>query len=162
MNPCSCGYYPDRNKCKCNEVDIKRYLGKISRPLLDRLDLLVEVSSIDYKKVKSEKKGESSDSIKARIETARKIQEKRFMGKSIQFNAYMSEGELKEICILDKEGEDILEKAYKLYDMTVRGYHKVLKVARTIADLEESELITSKHICEAVCYRSLDKKYWGN
>ena len=128
---------------------------------MDRLDLIVEVSSIGYKKVKSEQKGESSDEIKERVEKAREIQRRRFKGKSIEFNSRMTEGELKQFCVLDAAGEDLLEKAYELYDMTVRGYHKVLKVARTIADLDKSEVITSKHISEAVCYRSLDKKYWG-
>lgn len=162
MNPCKCGYFPDRNRCRCLESDIRRYLGRVSRPLMDRIDICAEADSIDYKKLSTSERGESSMAIRSRIERARKIQEKRFEGTGILYNSSMSEGDIEKFCKLDDKSKKLLETAYDVYALTARGYHRILKVARTIADLDASENIKSVHVSEAICYRSADRKFWGN
>lgn len=160
MNPCHCGYYPDMNRCTCSYQDIKHYVGRISEPLLDRIDICVEVGSVPYKELLKKDGGETSAMIRQRVERARRIQQERYEGTSIRSNAQLSSEKLKEFCHLSKKGQVLLESAFEYYHLSVRGYHKILKVARTIADLEGTQEIKSEHVEEAICYRSLDKKYW--
>lgn len=160
MNPCPCGYYGDEEKeCKCTPVEIRRYLSKITGPLLDRIDIHVDVRRTKYAKLNSEQKSESSEQIKKRVNMARKIQRKRYKEWGIFSNAELTTRGIVEFCKLDSKGEEILRKAFENLNLSVRAYEKILKVARTIADLENKDKIEEKHIAEAIMYRSLDRKY---
>ena len=161
MNPCSCGFYPDRNKCFCSVPMVKRYLGKISKPLLDRFDICIEAMQLDYKELQNKKIEESSADIRKRIYTARQIQMERYDNYDIWFNSQLTPRNIKKYCKLEAKEQALLEQAFKRMNLSVRAYHRILKVARTIADLDSSEKITTKHISEAICYRSIDGKYWG-
>ena len=161
MNPCNCGYYPDRKRCNCSVNQVKRYLGKISEPLLDRMDICTEVMPVSVELLQKEKEGRSSRDIRREVEKARKIQAERYRGEGILFNSHLNSSQLKKYCILGKQEKALLEQIFKKYRLSTRAYHRILKVARTIADLEESENITTGHLSEAFFYRSLDKKYWG-
>ncbi len=153
-NPCKCGYYPDRNKCKCSERDIKRYFSHISGPLLDRIDLCIEVSKVDIAQLSGSKKGnESSSRIRERVEKAHEIQRKRFKSSGLKFNADIEPSRLEEYCFLGEAEKILLEKIYRKMDLTARSYHKLIKVARTIADLDGSEKVCERHITEASAYR---------
>jgi len=157
MNPCPCGYYgSDKQVCKCSPTAIHKYLSKISGPLMDRIDLHIEVDAISYDELTLQELEEPSANIKKRVEKARAIQRNRFKTST---NAKMGEKELKQYCKLDKDSTDILEMAFKKMNLSARAYTRILKVARTIADLEGSENIQKAHILEAIQYRSLDKKY---
>lgn len=160
MNPCQCGYYPDRSRCSCSRNMIRQYLGKISRPLLDRIDICVEASAMRYTELASGEEGESSDSIRQRIEAAGLRQRKRYRKERILCNAMLNTGMIDKYCGLDKESRDYLETMYAKYDWSARIYHRILKVARTIADLEGSECIQALHLKEAVCYHGADLQYW--
>ncbi len=162
MNPCNCGYYPDRNKCNCSLGQINKYLGKISKPLLDRIDLCVEALSIQYRDLDKKHKSESSASIRERIMEARNIQLERYKKEDIYFNSQLTATMVKKYCQIGKEEKAILEHYYEKLNLSARGYHRILKVSRTIADLEGSPTIKVKHLSEAIRYRTLDKKYWGN
>ncbi len=160
MNPCPCGYYGSTtHECKCTPAAIHKYLSKISGPLLDRIDLHIEVDSVDYEELTNFKLEESSAEIKKRVNTARDVQLKRFKNSGIYSNAKMNEKEFKEYCKLDKPSVEILEVAFKKLNLSARAYNRILKVARTIADLDGKENIEKQHILEAIQYRSLDKKY---
>ncbi|MDF2887400.1 MAG: Mg chelatase, subunit ChlI [Lacrimispora sp.] len=161
MNPCPCGFYPDRMKCRCSESQVNKYLGRISKPILDRIDICAESSPVSYKDLRQGEKGESSASIRTRIELARIMQLERFGGKSMQFNSSMKKPDLEKYCSLDKAEESFLKQIYDSMGLSVRGYEKILKIARTIADLESSETITKKHLAEAVGLRSRESKFWG-
>lgn len=161
MNPCNCGYYPDRKRCNCSVNQVKRYLGKISEPLLDRMDICTEVMPVSVELLQKEKEGRSSRDIRREVEKARKIQAERYRGEGILFNSHLNSSQLKKYCILGTQEKALLEQIFKKYRLSTRAYHRILKVARTIADLEESENITTGHLSEAFFYRSLDKKYWG-
>lgn len=157
MNPCPCGYYgSDKQVCKCSPTAIHKYLSKISGPLMDRIDLHIEVDAISYDELTLQALEEPSANIKERVEKARIIQRDRFENST---NAKMGEKELKQHCKLDKDSTDILEIAFKKMNLSARAYTRILKVARTIADLEGCENIKKAHILEAIQYRSLDKKY---
>ena len=160
MNPCPCGCYPDKNRCQCTDNQIKKYLNRISQPLLDRIDLCVEVAKVPYEALTNFNQEESSKIIRERVMKAREIQKVRYKNMDIQTNAYMDAKQIKEICILDEEGEKIMEHAFVKMELTARSYHKVLCVARTIADLEGKENIESRHLREALSYRSMNQKYW--
>ncbi len=162
MNPCFCGHYPDRNKCNCSPYQVDRYLGKISKPLLDRIDLCVEALPIQYKELEEKNKGESSSSIKEKIMNARKIQLHRYKDEKILFNSQLTTTMIKKYCKIGKQEKEILEHFYEKLNLTARAYHRILKVARTIADLEGSNSINVNHISEAIHYRSLDNKFWVN
>lgn len=154
MNPCKCGFYPDRTKCTCSETDIRRHIGKLSRPFLDRIDMYVSVPQISYEELRGKKKKEeSSEEVKKRVAAASAVQEKRFSGKKIRFNSQMGQCEIKTFCRLSENCEKILEEAYKRLDLTARGCSRILKVARTIADLAGEETISEDHIYEAIGYR---------
>ena len=161
LNPCSCGYYPDRNICSCSLPMVKRYLGKISKPLLDRFDICIEAVHIDYKELLNKKTNETSADIRERIYKARNVQMERYKQSDIWFNCQLNPKNIKKYCRLDSKEQALLEQAFNKMNLSARAYHRILKVARTIADLDLSEKITSKHISEAICYRSIDSKYWG-
>ena len=162
MNPCPCGYYGDgTNRCTCSEVKIKRYLNRISGPLLDRFDIHIEVPPVKFDELRSTEVTESSAEIKKRVDLARKIQRDRFKGSSTLCNAKINAEQFAKACVIDKSAEQTLKNAFESLGLTARAYDRVLKVARTIADLEQSEIICSDHVLEAVQYRSLDRKYWS-
>ena len=162
MNPCKCGYYGHPTKpCQCSFQEIKRYRSKISGPIFDRIDIHLEVPPVDYKDLfeNSNKPQTSSSEIRQRVLAARKIQEKRY-GTKLKTNAKLKPKEIKKYCILEPKAQDFLEKAAKKFGFSSRAIHKILKLARTIADLEESNIILKHHITEAVQYRSLEKNIW--
>lgn len=161
MNPCSCGYYPDRNRCNCSVNLVKRYLGRISQPLLDRFDICIEALQMNYKELQLQEKQENSEAIRERVSLARKIQLERYEGQNIYFNSQLTPKTIKKYCKLEAKEQALLEEAFIKMNLSARAYHRILKVARTIADLDQSERITTKHISEAICYRSMDQKYWG-
>lgn len=161
MNPCPCGCYPDLNQCTCTPTQIQNYLGKISQPFLDRIDICVEAPKVNYDQLIDKEKHESSAQIRERICKAREIQMKRFQEEKISSNAAMEIKDIEKYCNLEKKEKELLKNAYTVLGLTARSYHKILKVARTIADLEGEENILSGHIKEAIGYRTLDKKYWG-
>jgi len=160
MNPCPCGYYgSSTNVCKCTPAAIHKYLSKISGPLMDRIDLHIEVDAVNYEELTQYKLEEPSSEIKKRVDKAKSIQLKRFKDSGIYTNAKMSDREFQKYCVLDKTCADLLETAFKKLNLSARAYNRILKVARTIADLDGSEKIERPHILEAIQYRSLDKKY---
>jgi len=161
INPCNCGFYPDRNRCNCSINQVKRYLGKISQPLLDRFDICIEAIEINYRELAIKQKEENSEEIRNRVRIAREIQMNRYKDQSIYFNSQLIPRTIKAYCKLDKKDQDLLEEAFIKMNLSARAYHRILKVARTIADLDQSPQIKSKHISEAICYRSLDQKYFG-
>ena len=160
MNPCPCGYYGSTKvKCKCSPAQIHNYLAKISGPLMDRIDLHVEVEGIDYEELSRRELEESSFEIKQRVNKAREIQLNRYKGRNIYSNSNMGQKEILEFCVLDQDCSNMIEKAFKILNLSARAYTRILKVARTIADLDGKENIELAHIQEAIQYRSLDKKY---
>ncbi|MDP9360210.1 MAG: YifB family Mg chelatase-like AAA ATPase [Acidobacteriota bacterium] len=161
LNPCACGYFNDsRRQCVCSPGQIARYLGKISGPLLDRIDLQVEVPALAAEEISSFTPGESSSSIRERVESARQIQRERFARNAMQSNAEMTSRAMRRHCELDPPSRRILDQALTHLGLSVRGHDRVLKVARTIADLIGSERIQSAHVAEAVNYRALDRAYF--
>ncbi len=161
MNPCPCGNYPDYNRCTCTPAQIRQYLGKVSQPFLDRIDICVEAPRIQYEELTEGKKQESSARIRERVCAARKVQQKRYEDQGILTNSMLNVGELKEVCYLGGKEELLMRKAFAALGLTARTYHKILKVARTIADLEGCGTIREHHLKEAIGYRTMDKKYWG-
>lgn len=160
-NPCPCGFYPDRSRCRCSEWQVKRYLGRISKPILDRIDITVEAAPVSYEELRKKGENESSAQIRSRVIRVQKLQEERFAGREkIRFNGDMGAREIEEFCRLDQEGEEYLKEIYEKLHLSARGCHKVLKVARTIADLDGEGQIRRIHLCEAAGYRSLENKYW--
>lgn len=161
MNPCPCGYYGSKtHECKCSAHQIHSYLAKLSGPMMDRIDLHVEVDSVEYKDLRSETLEESSASIKQRVNKAREIQTQRFKGTNIHNNAEMSSALVKKYCKVDEDCDRLLKSAFEKFNLSARAHDRILKVARTIADLDGSEFIQQEHIIEAINYRSLDKKFW--
>lgn len=160
-NPCKCGFYPDRNKCFCTEIQVRNYLGKISKPMLDRIDICVETSLIKYDDMYSNTKEVSSKELRLVIEKARLIQKNRLEEYGILYNSQMQKKQIDKFCILEEEDKTFLKNIYEKKNMSVRALNKILKLARTIADIDESENIKHKHLCEAIAYRSLEDKYFG-
>jgi len=159
MNPCPCGYYGDPHKdCRCSPQQIHQYQARISGPLLDRIDIHIEVPSIRYKDLVGKDAGESSEIIEERIVRARARQKKRFDGHDTLLNAGMSDKQIKECCIIDEDSRKLIEMAIDKLGFSARAYTRILKVARTIADLEEEKDIRSCHIAEAIQYRNLDRR----
>lgn len=163
MNPCACGYYgsPDK-ECTCTEKQVSKYMGKISGPLLDRIDIQVEVTPVKYQKLNSKEQTETSANIRNRVNKARKIQIKRYQELGIYSNSELTPKLIDQYCNLDEKGKRILQNAFQKLGLSARAYGRILKVARTIADLEEKENIEAHHIAEAIQYRNLDRKYWKN
>lgn len=161
MNPCPCGNLGSKTReCKCSPAEIHRYISKLSGPLLDRIDLQIEVDSVSYDEFRSNIPDESSKAIKERVDRARKIQRERYADSSTKTNDEMTNAQVRKYCRLDKDSEDLLKTAFTKLNLTARASSRVLKVSRTIADLDGSEEISSRHIAEAIQYRSLDRKYW--
>lgn len=162
-NPCPCGFYPDRSRCHCSENQVKRYLNRISRPILDRMDLIAEAGLIPYEEIaaRGERKEESSAVIRQRVEAAWQIQKERFRGTEIRFNSRMGHRELEEFCALGSREERLMRRIYESEEMSGRGRDRLLKVARTIADLEGGGPIQENHLMEAAGYRSGVRRYWG-
>jgi len=163
MNPCPCGYQTDpKRECRCSPLQIARYRSRISGPLLDRIDLHIEVPAISYEQLASLEKGEPSAAIRERVVRAREIQQKRYEKlPDIHCNANMSSKVLHKTCLLDSDSEQLLRAAMSDMDFSARAYDRILKVARTIADLSAAESIQTEHISEAIQYRSLDRKLWA-
>lgn len=162
MNPCPCGHFGSKDKeCKCTPQQIRQYLNKLSGPLMDRIDIHIEVDSVKFEELRSNVLEESSQSIKTRVDNARNIQLSRFENSSNYSNAKMNDVQLKKYCALNDESENLLEMAFKKFNLSARAYSRILKVARTIADLDGSNEVLSEHIMEAISYRTLDKKYWN-
>lgn len=161
MNPCPCGFYPDRSRCTCQDTQIRRYIGKISHPLLDRIDICVEAAPVTFREVRGEEDNESSAAIRKRVEAAWNIQHERFRDMDFCFNSEMGGKEIKRYCGLCKEEEALLQEVYQKLGLSARGCQRILKVARTIADLDGAESISREHLGEAAGYRGLEEKYWG-
>ena len=163
MNPCPCGYFghPTR-ECTCTQAARKKYKDRISGPIIDRIDLHIEVEPVDYEKLSSKGREETSAEIRKRVNKAREIQRERFKGTSVSCNAKMSPKMTKEYCLLSEEASGLLKMSFDKLGLSARAYDKILRIARTIADLEESENIEFAHVAEAIQYRSLDRKYWGD
>ncbi len=163
MNPCPCGYYNHPEKdCLCPPGMVQKYLNKISGPLLDRIDLHVEVTPVSFSELSSKEKGESSKDIREKVILSREIQEKRFSASDKTYsNSHMNSKHIQKFCILDSESSDMLKTAMEKLDLSARAYDRILKVSRTIADLAVSENIESQHIAEAIQYRSLDREGWA-
>ncbi|MBK7980127.1 MAG: YifB family Mg chelatase-like AAA ATPase [Ignavibacteriae bacterium] len=164
MNPCPCGYFTDPNKeCTCNTGMIQKYMSKISGPLLDRIDIHIEVPAVKYKELSSDDNGEKSTKIRERVVDARKKQNQRFESNSFIFNnADMGSKEVRKYCNLDESGANLLKMAMTKLGLSARAYDRILKVSRTIADIEGSENILANHVSEAIQYRSLDRELWNH
>lgn len=160
MNPCPCGRYPDLNTCTCSEVQVQRYLGHVSGPILDRIDICVEAPEIKIAGFGKTKAGMSSKDMREQVQVAREMQDRRFLGSSYRFNSEIGPGDMKKYCSLGVAEENLLERLLEKETVSLRNYHRTLKVARTIADLEGCGKILKRHISEAVCYRMADDKYW--
>ena len=163
MNPCPCGFFGHPNReCTCSPNAVRKYLNKISGPMLDRMDLHIEVPPVDFEALNSKKPEESSEIIRDRINKARKIQNERYKDTQINCNARLTPALLKKYCVMSNEAATVLERAFDNLGMSARAYDRILKVARTIADLAGDEIIHIEHIAQAIQFRSLDRKYWGN
>ncbi len=166
MNPCRCGYFGHpTKKCTCSPNDVKRYISKISGPMLDRIDIQIELPSLSFDELSAKNEVcESSETVRARVVAARRLAAERMIGesRSIYCNAQMGSAEIRKYCILDASASALIKSAYERLGMSARGYDRIMRVARTIADIDGKEIIGASHIAEAIQYRSLDKKYWGN
>lgn len=162
MNPCNCGYYPDMNKCRCSDGSLRRYFDKVSQPLLDRIDICVEAPALRYDELTGEKgSGESSEEIQKRVLACHELQCIRFKEEEFSHNSAIPAARLEEFCFLGKKEKQHMEYIYQKMNLTARTYHKILRVARTIADLDEAKDISLSHLNEAICYRNIDEKFWG-
>lgn len=160
MNPCKCGYFPNFNKCTCTKQSVKNYLSKVSQPLLDRIDICVQIKEVPFKDISDSRKNESSESIRSRVERVHEIQKNRYINEVFSYNHQIPSKKIDTYCKLDESGFSFMEKMFEDASLTARTYHRILKVARTIADMEESEDIKLCHLQEAFLYRSMDKRYW--
>lgn len=159
MNPCPCGYYPDMNKCRCTPGEVSHYLHKLSQPLLERIDLCADVPPVNFSQISGEESGESSALIRKRVEKARRIQQKRYQNEKICFNGELSGKQIRKYCVLTENAFQVAKNAFELMELSARSYHRILKVSRTIADMEGEELIHTRHVAEALTYKAFDKKY---
>ena len=161
MNPCPCGFFSDPSRdCKCTPNQIQNYVSRISGPLLDRIDIQVEVPAVKYAELSAEITGEPSARVQERVEEARQIQHRRFAGTTIHANAGMESKQIREYCKVDDQAQDLLRVAINQLGLSARAYDRILKVARTIADLDQNPNIEAIHISEAIQYRSLDRSFW--
>jgi magnesium chelatase family protein len=164
MNPCPCGFYNDPlRECHCTPLQVQRYVGRVSGPLLDRIDIQVDVPAVRFKELsdKGAPEGEDSTAVRVRVVAARTCQLERFSGSSVFANAQMTPRLIRRHCDLDPDGERLLEQAMTRQGLSARAYDRILKVSRTIADLDASNEIRPQHVAEAVGYRSLDRTYWA-
>ena len=162
INPCPCGNYPDMNSCSCTPEQIRRYLSKLSGPILDRIDICVETPKISLGDLSGEKNGMSSEYMREKVMNACAVQKERYKGRGIEFNSQLSPKDMDEFILLGPKERKLVEEIYEKMNLSARGYHRILKVARTIADVDGDRDISKKHIMEAVCYRGIEDKYWGN
>ena len=163
MNPCKCGYFGHpTKKCTCTPVSRENYLSKISGPMLDRMDVQIEVGSLTLEQLQKRSDGEKSEDIRKRVVAAREIMMKRYAGTGIYANAHLTPSMIREYCVLDDEASDVMKAAFERLGLSARGYDRILKLSRTIADIEGSETIKKQHVARAVQLRSLDRKYWSN
>lgn len=162
MNPCPCGYYPDRNRCCCSPYEVNRYLNRISQPLLDRMDLCTETSVSTYGEFRGreEEKVWTTAGMRRMAENAYEVQKWRYRGEGFRFNGEIPAEKIENYCVTEPGAEELLKYAFSELKLTGRGCSRILKVARTAADLEGSEKIREEHMAEAIGYRSLDKRYW--
>lgn len=163
MNPCSCGYYPDLNRCRCDRNSIRRYFNKLSQPLLDRIDMCAEASMVRYHDIIAEEDNESSETIRERVIRTHEVQRKRYSKENYNYNSAIPSGDVLRICNLGDEENKFMEDIYEKYELTGRTYYKLLRVARTIADMAGDEDVNVMHLRESLMYRGIDKKYfeWG-
>lgn len=161
MNPCQCGYFPDRNRCRCSERQLDRFIGRISEPILDRIDLCVETVAVSFQELSSPKKEEPSLEIRRRVMKAHEKQLERFEGLPFRYNSEIPAAGIRRFVPLGAREEKFMEDVYERMGLSARGYHKILKVARTIADLKDRPEVSLEELTEAVCYRGLDKRYWN-
>jgi len=164
MNPCPCGYFNDKSReCMCTPPMIQRYVAKISGPLLDRIDIHIEVPAVQYKELRGGAAAEGSAEIRSRVLRARERQRERFrkFGEKIYSNAQMTTRQIRAHCELGADAERLLERAMQQQGLTARAHDRILKVARTIADLEGADSLTVAHLAEAIQYRTLDRSYWA-
>lgn len=161
MNPCPCGFFGDPTRqCNCSPPQIQRYVSRISGPLLDRIDIHIEVPAVKYKELRGDQLGESSGDVRDRVLAARRIQQQRFAGEKIYANAQMPPKLIRKHCAISDEGEKQLENAITRLGLSARAHDRILKVARTIADLHAAADIAPAHLGEAIQYRTLDRTYW--
>lgn len=162
MNPCPCGYFghPTR-ECTCSKKSVLNYLSRISGPLLDRIDIHIEVPPIDFASMTSNRRAEPSAEIKKRVDRIRKLQNERFKGTGITCNAKITPAYLADFCPMDDDSKKTIQRAFDSLGLSARAYNRIVKVARTVADMDNSEVIQSKHVLESIRYRSLDRKYWS-
>jgi magnesium chelatase family protein len=162
MNPCPCGYFGDPTRdCRCSPQQIQNYISRISGPLLDRIDLQVEVPAVKYKDLSSDFTGEPSADIRERVQAARRIQQERFAQTTVYCNANMESKHLREFCKVEEDAQELLRVAITQLGLSARAYDRILKVARTIADLGNNPTIEGEHVSEAIQYRSLDRSFWN-
>lgn len=160
-NPCKCGFYPDKNKCTCTASELQQYRAKISGPLLDRIDLYVETGAVDIFKLRTGTEEESTEKIRKRVIQARIRQQERFAECAYDFNGEIPPGDIERFCSLGREEQELLEAAYSRLGLSARSYHRILRVARTIADLAGSERISTEHLGEALSYRIAERRSWN-
>ena len=160
MNPCKCGYYPDMQKCRCSSASIERYVNRISQPLLDRIDICVAAMQIPFEELTGVYKEETSEEIRERVTETQERMKCRYRNEDFKFNSQIPAGKISFYCKLKETQERYMEEVYKELNLTARSFHKILKVARTLADMEQAEEIGDRHLKEAICYRSIDKKIW--
>jgi magnesium chelatase family protein len=159
--PCACGFFNDPTReCKCTPLQIQRYVSKISGPLLDRIDIHIDVPAVKFKELASETPSESSAAIRERVVLARRVQQERFAGEKLFSNAQMTPRLIRKHCVIDSTSKALLEKAITRLGLSARAYDRILKVSRTLADLEGKAQIETAHISEAIQYRTLDRTYW--
>lgn len=161
MNPCPCGFYPDRERCRCTPYEVRRYLSRVSGPILDRMDICVEALPMRFADIAAGGHEETSEEVRERVMAARERQSERFAGTSLHFNADMGAGEVERFCALGEQERGYMERMFSAMQLSARAYHRILKVARTIADLDDSERIGEMHLAEAICYRQSDRKFWN-
>ena len=161
MNPCPCGFFNDPSReCTCTPPVIQRYVSKISGPLLDRIDIHIDMPAVKYRELREDAHGEGSEEIRARVIAARGRQLRRFQGEKVYCNAQLSPRQIQKYCGIPSEAERLLENAMTRLGLSARAHDRILKVARTIADMDSAESISVTHISEAIQYRSLDRNYW--
>lgn len=161
MNPCNCGYYPDMQRCRCTPAALRRYFSRVSQPLIDRMDICVEAPGVSYEELTGSGANESSADIRMRVKECQEIQLKRYQDEPFCHNSRIPASRISQFCRLGDKEQQYMENMYHKMSLTARTYHKVLRVARTIADMEHEPEIRLRHLNEAICYRSIDEKFWG-
>ena len=156
MNPCPCGYYPDMERCRCTPYEVRRYLRRVSGPILDRMDICVEAQPVEFRDIAGQSAAESSARVRERVMRARQMQTTRFAGTVLKFNSDMKAADVERYCALGGKEKRFMERMFTSLQLSARGYHKIIKVARTIADLESVDNIKEEHLAEAICYRIME------